>query len=283
MKKLQFEIRRAKFGDREVIFNLSNQFADNPLIKEDLLIKECLDEWLVIPEGRPSIALHDKKIIGFAYREVVDNQYLWDTAFRVHPDYQGRGIGKKFMEETFSIAKKEGLSLYNKFDYLNIHIQQLISRFRWQELGFWLILPIEIKSVPIKIFGWKKNLENYNVNLIVRRLFQIPPFSPFSFPGYIKNLTFYPLKSATNIEDALKKGKIFFSKNDFCFSTVKNNSYIDVSLLEGNCREAVNLIIQNHPEKILNLHIPQNNSSTINFWYPLSRHPKRYIIMKGIL
>lgn len=283
MEKLQFKIRRAKPSDQEAIFNLSSQFMDDPFIKDDLLIKECLDEWLIISEGRPSVAFHDKKVVGFAYREVVGNKYLWDTAFRVHPDYQGRGIGKQFMEETFSIAKKEGLSLYNKFDYPNINIRQLTSRFHWQELGFWLILPIEIKKIPIKTLSWNENLESHDTNLIVRRLFQTPPFLPFSFPGYIKNLILYPLKSEADVEEALNSGKIFFSKNDFCFSTTKDNSRIDISLLEGNCRQVINLIIKNYPGKIIRLNISKNNPSAINFWYPFSRHPKRYIVMKGVL
>lgn len=65
-----------------------------------------------IKNGLVFVAIDDGKVIGFSLYQVVWGNTPLLALVKVHPNYQGKGIGTKLVEATEKKLKKEGFHSY---------------------------------------------------------------------------------------------------------------------------------------------------------------------------
>ena len=105
MSKTKTVIRKARMDDVRPIHGLLNYFAD----KRELLpralseVYENLQQFFVVT--------HNKTVVGCCALYVTWNGLAEVKALAVHPDYQGRGLGKKLLKTTVVEAKKLGVEM----------------------------------------------------------------------------------------------------------------------------------------------------------------------------
>ncbi len=105
MAKAKTLIRKAMMEDVRPIHSLLNYFAD----KRELLprslseVYENLQQFFVVT--------HNKKVVGCCALYVTWNGLAEVKALAVHPDFQGKGLGKKLLKTTVEEAKKLGVEM----------------------------------------------------------------------------------------------------------------------------------------------------------------------------
>lgn len=61
---------------------------------------------------------------------VLDEGHITNLA--VHPDYRGRGIGRKLLENIISLGKKQGICYFT----LEVRVSNIVARNLYTKLGF---------------------------------------------------------------------------------------------------------------------------------------------------
>lgn len=87
-------IREAKITDIKQIQLVRNSVKENTL-SDPLLITDLDCEDFICRRGKGWICEIDERIVGFAIADLV-NDNVW--ALFLHPDFEGRGIGKKLQQ-----------------------------------------------------------------------------------------------------------------------------------------------------------------------------------------
>jgi len=91
------EIRQCRLSDREDIEDISSLIWEG----EDYLSR-VFDEW--IDDGGFFVALRDGRVIGTAKITFLPGKVAWLEGLRVHPDYQGKGIGRELNDFILNYA-----------------------------------------------------------------------------------------------------------------------------------------------------------------------------------
>ena len=74
---------------------------------KDNLLREILDDWNW-QKDPPNVVIEDEKILGFCASKEYQGFYKC-CYFFMHPDYRGKGYGKKLLELSFCEAKRRNL------------------------------------------------------------------------------------------------------------------------------------------------------------------------------
>lgn len=83
--------REAKIEDIEQIQIVRNSVKENALSNPNLISDEDCENFM-FKRGKGWVCQIDDQIVGFAVADLVDNN-IW--ALFIHPDFEGRGFGKK--------------------------------------------------------------------------------------------------------------------------------------------------------------------------------------------
>ncbi|MBN1537471.1 MAG: GNAT family N-acetyltransferase, partial [Anaerolineales bacterium] len=92
--------------------------------------------WLTDPEGLLAVAEYGGRIIGLGKLTQLTENEWWLEGLRVHPDFQGRGIGSYLMKYLYEHweQKAGGIVRLATANY-NVSIQHLNDRFGFQKIG----------------------------------------------------------------------------------------------------------------------------------------------------
>src|ERR1044071_8315485 len=96
-------IRKARMNDVRPIHGLLNYFAD----RRELLPRSLSEVYENLQQF--FVATHGNKVVGCCALYVTWNGLAEVKALAVHPDYQGRGLGKKLLKTVVQEAKKIGV------------------------------------------------------------------------------------------------------------------------------------------------------------------------------
>src|SRR5205823_4835341 len=99
----RFQIRKARMEDARPVHTLLNFFANRrELLPRSLSeIYENLQQFFVVVQG--------SRVVGCCALYVTWSGLAEVKALAVHPDFQGKGLGKKLLETTIDEAKKLGV------------------------------------------------------------------------------------------------------------------------------------------------------------------------------
>lgn len=96
-------IRKARMDDVRSIHSLLNFFAD----RRELLPRSLSEVYENLQQF--FVAVHNKKVVGCCALYVTWNGLAEVKALAVHPDFQGKGLGKKLLKTTVQEAKNLGV------------------------------------------------------------------------------------------------------------------------------------------------------------------------------
>ncbi len=131
--QLKIKIRRASIKDFEAVKRIEYLSFKNPY--SDYYLKRLLNGNLA---DLSFIAELNNQPVGYviARREFKENEIIGHViAIAVHPDFRGRGIGKRLMETVLQEFKKLGV----KKVYLEVRVNNLPALRLYEKLGFKIV------------------------------------------------------------------------------------------------------------------------------------------------
>jgi amino-acid N-acetyltransferase len=100
---MTYHIRKARMDDVRPMHSLLNYFAD----RRELLPRSLSEVYENLQQF--FVAVHGKKVVGTCALYITWNGLAEVKALAVHPDYQGKGLGKRLLKTTVQEAKNLGV------------------------------------------------------------------------------------------------------------------------------------------------------------------------------
>lgn len=139
---MEVMVRRARPEDR-----VAAVAAEGKAMPGLQYLDAVYEQWLVDREGELLVAEMDGLIVGVGKFSVVPDGSAWLETLRVAPEYQGRGIGKRFYLRFLELARQKNidtLRMYTNFD--NVVSKGLAERFGLRLAGTYLEGTLEVQS-----------------------------------------------------------------------------------------------------------------------------------------
>jgi ribosomal protein S18 acetylase RimI-like enzyme len=112
--KKEIVVRQAGLADRDAI--LAVERKSTPGLQ---YLPQVFEQFLADQRGEFSVAEIDGEIVACAKFTVLPDNSAWLETIRVDPKYQGLGIGKRFYENYFRIAEREGAHALRMYTGVN--------------------------------------------------------------------------------------------------------------------------------------------------------------------
>lgn len=107
------------------------------------------DEFASDDRGELGVALLDGQIVGVGKFTILPDQSAWLEALRVPPEYQGRGIGKRFYERFFELAELKNIKVMRMYTNIgNATSKGLAERFGFTLAGTFHGMGIPVSGSP---------------------------------------------------------------------------------------------------------------------------------------
>ncbi len=191
-------IRKANKQDIPVILAISSLIWDG-----DDYIPIVIGDW--IEKDNFYVAIQDRKIVGMGNVSYLPGKVAWLEGLRVHPDYQGKGIGKelnRFFLKLLLEEKKNGLINNIEFStyYKNVESLHITAKVGFKPVEDFILL--SAKRTRTKI---------------------IPEKVPFNYDLFAVYKQYIPtgwkfVQNCSETEEWLKKrGQIYVSLNNYFF------------------------------------------------------------------
>ncbi|MCJ7622744.1 MAG: GNAT family N-acetyltransferase, partial [Anaerolineaceae bacterium] len=101
---VEIVVRRARNDDREQVFEVESK--STPRLS---YVPKVFDMFLSDETGEFLVAEVNECLVACGKFTVVPDGSAWLETLRVIPEYQGLGIGKRFYERFFEIARQKGV------------------------------------------------------------------------------------------------------------------------------------------------------------------------------
>ncbi len=143
------DFRKDDIGDLSAAFSE----AWNSLNVGEEWTKEKAKEyilWWVKSDSIFLVAEEDGKVVGGFVSEIKpwwSGKMLNDGELFVHPDYQGRGIGKMLFHEMMKRAGKEGVEEVSFFTYRNSPAHEWYMRIGMKDVEDWVIVEGKVADI----------------------------------------------------------------------------------------------------------------------------------------
>lgn len=116
---MEIELRRATHEDREKLIEVESKSTPNLSYVNDVFDMFISDEI-----GEFGVAEVDGEVVACGKYTVVPDGSVWLETLRVIPECQGIGIGKRFYERWFDIARRQGVTTMRMYT----GIRNVVSR-----------------------------------------------------------------------------------------------------------------------------------------------------------
>ena len=124
---VEIVLRRARRGDREKTFEVESKATPNLSYLPNVFDMFVADEF-----GEFSVAELDGEVVACGKFTVVPDGSAWLETLRVIPERQGLGIGKRFYERFFDIARSRGVTTMRMYT----GVKNAVSRGLAERFGF---------------------------------------------------------------------------------------------------------------------------------------------------
>ena len=145
-------LRKAVSEDREKVIEVESKSTPNLSY-----LPEVFDSFVSDEVGEFIVAEVDGEVVACGKFTIVPDGSAWLETLRVVPEYQGIGIGKRFYERFFEIARRQGVETMRMYTGIrNIVSRGLAERFGFQLAatyrGAWMPCNLEKGGTPIGSF-----------------------------------------------------------------------------------------------------------------------------------
>ena len=124
---MEIALRRARPEDREKLIEVESKSTPNLSY-----IPEVFDEFISDERGEFIVAEADGEVVACGKFTVVPDGSAWLETLRVVPERQGLGIGKRFYERFFEIARSQGVETMRMYT----GVRNVVSRGLAERFGF---------------------------------------------------------------------------------------------------------------------------------------------------
>lgn len=144
------KLRKATQADRERVLQVERESTPGlqylPFVYEQFLANE---------RGEFSVAECDGDVVACAKLTVLPDNSAWLETIRVAPSHQGLGIGKRFYENYFAIAAREGVTTLRMYTGLrNVVSKGLAERFGFSLAATFYEMKRDVEAIGLSGNGF---------------------------------------------------------------------------------------------------------------------------------
>jgi GNAT superfamily N-acetyltransferase len=207
---MKITLRKARNEDREKVIQVESKSTPNLNYIGDVWNLFTSDEI-----GDFLVAEADAEIVACGKFTILPDSSAWLETLRVIPDYQGLGIGKRFYEKFFELAKIRGVSTMRMYT----GVKNVVSKGLAERFGFHLAAKYRGASLNI-VDNKVSNEENFKLVKNPKEAYKLlHPFKKKWTGFLVMNRTFY------SITNALAK---FLAEKEILYYDPKSDSTITV-------------------------------------------------------
>ena len=197
---VEIVLRRARREDREKTFEVESKATPNLSY-----LPNVFDMFVADEIGEFSVAELDGEVVACGKFTIVPDGSAWLETLRVIPERQGLGIGKRFYERFFDIARSRGVTTMRMYT----GVKNAVSRGLAERFGFrltatyrgaWAPCQPGATRAPTGTFRWVADPEKATALLM--------PFRERWTGFLVMNRTFYSLTPAL-CADLAEKGMVY--------------------------------------------------------------------------